>query len=106
MADELTDRVAVATLLLDASIALDDIARRLATTGTGRQELSAELTGWAERLAGGSDVAMDRMLSLARRTSVRCAPWSMPSRPARDTSIGRWPPVPSPTSRHGSPARR
>jgi len=63
MADELTDRVAVATLLLDASIALDDIARRLATTGVGRQELSAELTGWAERLASGSDFAMDRMLS-------------------------------------------
>ena len=45
MADELTDRVAVATLLLDASIGLDDIARRLATTGVGRQELAAELTG-------------------------------------------------------------
>ena len=43
MADGLTNRVAVATLLLDASIALEDISRRLATTRTGREELSAEL---------------------------------------------------------------
>jgi hypothetical protein len=63
MADELGDRAAVATLLLDASIALDDCARRLATTRDGRQELSAELGIWARRLANASQQAMDRMLT-------------------------------------------
>lgn len=62
MTDELDDRAAVATLLLDASIGIEDVARRLATTRMGRQELSAELERWAARLAAGSDVAMDRML--------------------------------------------
>jgi hypothetical protein len=62
MADELADRAATATLLLDASIALDDLARRLSTSPPGRHEISAELLLWAERLAAGSDVAMDRML--------------------------------------------
>jgi hypothetical protein len=63
MADGLTDRAAIATLLLDASIALDDIARRLTTKREGVDELSAELYGWVERLAAGSEVAMDRMLT-------------------------------------------
>lgn len=62
MTDELDDRAAVATLLLDASIGIEDVARRLATTRVGRQELSAELERWATKLAAGSDVAMDRML--------------------------------------------
>lgn len=62
MADELAGRAAIATLLLDASTALDDLARRLSTSQTGRHEVSAELVLWAERLAAGSDVAMDRML--------------------------------------------
>lgn len=62
MADELADRAAVATLLLDASIALDDIARRISTTKAGRQELSADIAVWARRLADGADRAMDRLL--------------------------------------------
>ena len=63
MADGLTDRAAVATLLLDASIALEDIARRLSTTREGRQEMSAEVAAWAARLSRGADGAMDRLLT-------------------------------------------
>jgi len=59
MADELGDRVAVASLLLDASIALDDIARRISTSKEGRQELSADVSRWARRLADRADGAMD-----------------------------------------------
>lgn len=63
MVDELTDRAAVASLLLDASIALDDIARRISTTKEGRQELSADVARWARRLSSGADGAMDRLLT-------------------------------------------
>ena len=63
MADELADRAAVATLLLDASIALDDIAHRLTTKRVALDDVSAELVGLAARLAAGSEVAMDRMMS-------------------------------------------
>jgi hypothetical protein len=63
MVDELADRAAVASLLLDASIALDDIARRISTTREGRQELSAEVSSLARRLSSGADGAMDRLLA-------------------------------------------
>ena len=63
MADELTDRAALATLMLEASIAIDDIAGRVMNVRIGRSELSAELRQWVERLANGSEVAMDRMLT-------------------------------------------
>jgi hypothetical protein len=63
MVDELADRAAVASLLLDASIALDDIARRISTTREGRQELSAEVSLWSRRLSSGADGAMDRLLA-------------------------------------------
>lgn len=63
MADELADRAAIATLLLDTSIALDDLARRLSTAKIGKHEASAALVVLAERLATGSEVAMDRLLA-------------------------------------------
>ena len=63
MVDELADRAAVASLLLDASIALDEIARRISTTKEGRQELSAEVSLWSRRLLSGADGAMDRLLA-------------------------------------------
>jgi hypothetical protein len=63
MVDELADRAAVASLLLDASIALDEIARRISTTKEGRQELSAEVSSWSRRLSLGADGAMDRLLA-------------------------------------------
>lgn len=63
MADELADRAAIASLLLDASIALDDIARRLSTTREGRQELSADIAVWARHLGVAADGAMDRLLA-------------------------------------------
>lgn len=63
MVDELADRAAVASLLLDASIALDEIARRISTTKEGRQELSAEVFLWSRRLLSGADGAMDRLLA-------------------------------------------
>lgn len=62
MADELSDRAAVATLLLEASIALDDIARRASSGRTGKQEISAEVSLWSRRLSEGADGAMDQLL--------------------------------------------
>ena len=62
MADELANRAEVARFLLDASIALDDLASRLSSSREGRQELSAEIQIWSRRLADCSEKAMDRML--------------------------------------------
>jgi hypothetical protein len=63
MADELVDRAAIATLLLDASAALEDIARRVSRGREGAQEMSADIALWARRLGAGADGAMDRLLT-------------------------------------------
>lgn len=60
MSDELSVRTSSATLLIDASEALEDLAMRMLTGDAPAMDaIAAELGWWSGRLAAGADHAME-----------------------------------------------